>query len=112
MLQKNICLSKEVMEMLLTYPFPGNIRELENLIERFYVLCADEEVQLKDLPGRITYERNTTSLLLKDMEKLHIEKVLRLNKGKQKKTARDLGVVYNTLMRKVKEYGIDIGVYK
>jgi DNA-binding NtrC family response regulator len=105
-------ISKEVMEKLLAYPFPGNIRELENLIERFYVLSPIEEVLLKDLPPRILYAQNTDSLLLVDAEKKHIKKVLRLNKGKQKKTARDIGVAYNTLMKKIKEYGIDINTFK
>lgn len=105
-------ISKEVLEKLLAYPFPGNIRELENLIERFYVLFSEEEVLTKDLPSRILHAQNTNSLLLVDAEKKHIERVLRLNKGKQKKTARDIGVAYNTLMKKVKEYRIDISTFK
>ena len=105
---KPLRLSQEVKDKLLSYPFPGNIRELENLIERLYVLSTDGEVQLKDLPSRILDPKATHSLLLKDMEKRHIERVLRLNGGNQRKTARDIGVVYNTLMKKVRDYGIDL----
>ncbi len=105
-------LSPEIKEKLLSYPFPGNIRELENVVERLYVLSNDGEVQLKDLPKRILHPSSAHSLLLKDMEKWHIEKVLKLNGGKQRKTARDLGVAYNTLMKKVGDYGIDLEGFK
>ncbi|MCB9352097.1 MAG: sigma-54-dependent Fis family transcriptional regulator [Lewinellaceae bacterium] len=105
---KPLSLPPEVKDKLLSYPFPGNIRELENLIERLYVLSTDGEVQLKDLPSRILHPKATHSLLLKDMEKRHIERVLRLNGGNQRKTARDIGVAYNTLMKKVGDYGMDL----
>ncbi|MCB9282928.1 MAG: hypothetical protein H6563_02555 [Lewinellaceae bacterium] len=101
-------LPNEVMVKLLAYPFPGNIRELENLIERLYVMSKNGTVGIKDLPARIIRSSESTSLLLKDAEKRHIAKVLKLNKVKQRQTARDLGVAYNTLMKKVREYGIEV----
>lgn len=105
---KPLSLSQEVKDKLLSYPFPGNIRELENLIERLYVLSTDGEARLQDLPPRILDPRPKDSLLLADIEKWHIERVLRLNGGKQRKTARDIGVAYNTLMKKVGDYGVDL----
>lgn len=48
--------NQEVMDLLLRYDWPGNIRELENLVERLVVFCEDGQVQLKDLPSKI-FER-------------------------------------------------------
>ncbi len=104
---KMLELSGEVMDKLLAYPFPGNIRELENLIERLYVMSKDGTAGLNNLPARILQSSESTSLLLKDVEKRHITRVLKLNKGKQRKTARDLGVAYNTLMKKVRAFEIE-----
>ncbi|MCB9093199.1 MAG: sigma-54-dependent Fis family transcriptional regulator [Halobacteriovoraceae bacterium] len=109
---KPLRLSQEVKDKLLSYPFPGNIRELENLIERLYVLNTDGEARLQDLPPRILAPRPKDSLLLADIEKWHIERVLQLNGGIQRKTARDIGVAYNTLMKKVGDYGIDLEGFK
>jgi transcriptional regulator with PAS, ATPase and Fis domain len=97
---------KKIMDLLLSYPFPGNIRELENLIERLYVLSIGHPLTLNDLPRRILEPQLRHSLQLKDMEKIHIERVLRLNKGKKTKTARDLGIAFNTLESKLEKYGI------
>lgn len=98
---------RPVMDKILTYPFPGNIRELENLIERLYVLCPGGKVQVDDLPRQILNPPKPYSLLLNDIEKWHIEKVLKMNKGNQRKTARDIGRSYNTLMAKLDKYGIE-----
>jgi two-component system, NtrC family, response regulator HydG len=96
------------LELLLAYPFPGNIRELENLIERLYVLCQDERVGPEHLPESIVQAPAQASLKLKDVERQHIERVLRRNGHNQRQTARDLGVALNTLRSKIKGYGIEM----
>jgi transcriptional regulator with PAS, ATPase and Fis domain len=103
--KKLLKLSAQVREHITSYPFPGNVRELENLIERLYVFC-DENVECEDLPERIRKPDHEKSLLMKDLEKRHIEYVLKINNGNQNQTAKDLGIVINTLRSKLKQYSI------
>lgn len=106
--KKAITIPKEVMSKLLAYSFPGNIRELENLIENFYVLNSDGKVKTLNLPKRILFTKEKYTLLLKDIEKQHILKVLKLNQFNISKTAADIGVAYNTLAKKIKDNDIKI----
>ncbi len=102
-----ILLQKEVLDFLSTYPFPGNIRELENIIERFYVLNEAGMVSPKNLPKRLHRSPTKLSYLLEDVEKMHIQKVLQIFKGNKEKTSKALGVAYNTLNNKIKKYGME-----
>ncbi len=97
--------SEEAEELILSYPYPGNVRELENLIERFYVFC-DTMVETKDLPERFCYPDPSYSLLLEEVEKTHIQKVLKINHKNKTQTAKDLGIVLNTLKAKINKYGL------
>ena len=105
---KILKLSREVNTFLEQYPWPGNVRELENLIESLYVFCEDE-VTLPDIPERFKTVSEEDSLLLEDMEKLHIQKVLNLKKGNQRQTQIALGIKsINTLRKKIQDYRIII----
>ncbi|MBP6872884.1 MAG: sigma 54-interacting transcriptional regulator [Bacteroidales bacterium] len=105
--QKPLKLSKEVSQFLRNYHFPGNVRELEQIITSFYVYC-DDEVTLCNLPSRMLNNTEAGSLLWKDIEKGHIEKVLELKKGNKRQSYLALGYgSINTLMKKIKEYNID-----
>jgi two-component system response regulator HydG len=106
----------DALEALLTYPWPGNIRELENAIERAVILCLDEQVSLQQLPLQVrqAYTENSerpfairTGLTLKDMEKELILSTLRQTEGNRTRAAEILGITRQTLHNKLKEYGLD-----
>lgn len=104
--KKPLLISKQIREHLTTYSFPGNVRELENMISSWYVFC-DEEVTLANLPKRLVDPPSTDSLLWRDVEKVHIQKVLDLTSGNQNKAKELLGYgSINTLKNKLKEYGL------
>lgn len=102
-------LSKEAYEILLAYPFAGNIRELENVITGLYVFC-ENEVQIHDLPQRFLQasSKQTLSFNWQENEKDLITRALSFYKGNQNKTLKALGYgSINTLKSKMKEYGIE-----
>lgn len=101
---KKLRLAKDVEQFILNYPFPGNVREIENLIENLYVFNRDD-VSMDTLPTRLLNPTDEFKLDLKTVEKLHITKVLKLAKNKQQ-AAKLLGCVINTLEKKIKDYGI------
>jgi len=101
-------LSPEVKQFLVNYTWPGNVREMENLIETLYVL-SDNEVSLADLPARFKDTFGEKSLKWEDAEKAHIEKVLKLKKGNQRQAWLALGYgSINTLRKKITEYDIHV----
>jgi transcriptional regulator with PAS, ATPase and Fis domain len=103
---KQLKLSKEVESVLLSYPFAGNVREMENMIESLYVF-SEETVKLSDLPKRVEEKEKETTLNWKANEKLLIEKALKIYKGNQRQTLKALGYKsINTLTSKIKEYNI------
>lgn len=104
---KKLRLKKDVEQFILNYPFPGNVREIENLIENLYVFNNDA-VSMDTLPTRLLNPTDDFKPDLKTAEKLHIIKVLKLAKNKQQ-AAKLLGCVINTLEKKIKDYGIVMG---
>lgn len=103
-------LAKDVEQFIVNYPFPGNVREIENLIENLYVFNSDA-VSMDTLPKRLLNPTDDFKLDLKTVEKLHIIKVLKLAKNKQH-AANLLGCVINTLEKKIKDYEIQIDNFK
>ncbi len=101
---------EEFFEKLKQYSFPGNIRELRNVIERAIILSEDGILNEKLLPQEFLFEnrnRTSDSLKLEDIEKNHIISVLEKTNGNKTKTAEILGIGLTTLYRKIQAYGIE-----
>ncbi len=94
--------SEASLKILQDYPFPGNIRELENMIERAVILSDKEEIELQ--PEEILLEENQD---LKAIEKRAILDALKTTGGNKKKASQLLGISLRTLYYKIKEYGIE-----
>ncbi len=101
-------ISEDVMDVLVNYSWPGNIRELENTMEAAVVIAETDEVRKEDIPLEIVtrFDASKRDLTLKNLEKEHILKVLNLTGGNKKRASRMLGLDPATLWRKLKSYQI------
>ena len=104
--------SDAVMARLMEHDYPGNVRELENIIEQAFVLCRGGMIELNHLPPEL--RPTTTSgredaqpMSLRAMEKFLISETLQRHKGNRKEAARDLGINVSTLHRKIKSFQIE-----
>jgi DNA-binding NtrC family response regulator len=98
------------------HPFPGNVRELENVIEHAVVLSRGEEIELEHLPAEISRGRNSSSgqsrpithleLAVEQFEREYIRRALTLTMGERRRAAVLLGVSRKTLWSKLKKYGL------
>jgi PAS domain S-box-containing protein len=108
--------SEKVMEILLNYRYPGNVRELENILEHAMIICQEEMVQLKHLPeylpGRTVAGKSMPSSATEsgsapqNTEHAVLLAALRKSDWHRQKTARALGMDRTTLWRKMKKYGL------
>ena len=102
--------SPEFISVLKEYTFPGNIRELKNIIERAMILSKGNTLEAGDLPEEITEIKPLNELhsgSLKEIEKQHILKIYSENRHNKSVTAEKLGIGLVTLYRKLKEYGVE-----
>jgi DNA-binding NtrC family response regulator len=110
-LSKNVRLSKEAADMILEHDYPGNVRELENTIERCVTLATSGAIGREELPPAIAKGQRARSLLLSDVaaeaEKNHILRVLRTTGGGKTKAAEILGISRKTLWEKINAFGIE-----
>ncbi len=106
-------LTLEAMARLMEHDFPGNVRELENIIEQAFVLCRGEFIDLHHLPPElrpgVTVSAETLPAKnLRDLEKLLIADTLRRFRGNRVQSARALGIDPSTLYRKIRRCGIAV----
>ncbi len=117
--RESLAVSSEAMEVMRHHPWTGNIRELQNCIERAVLLCDGHEILPEPIglraPARSATEdmptggslQEASSAASRAVEARMIEKVLRETGGNKTKAAEILQVSYKTLLTKVKDYGLD-----
>jgi len=103
-----------IMKRFLTYEWKGNIRELENMIERAMIICEQAIITEKDLSIDFSEDSSTFSNkfplneAVSIFEKEHIKNVLKKTTGDKKKSASILGLSLSSLYRKIEELGINV----
>ncbi|MDK9712326.1 sigma-54-dependent transcriptional regulator [Acidaminobacter sp.] len=112
-------ISATAIEALEAYDFPGNVRELQNIVERAVALSIDPIIQLADLPGDITgisVYKSSRELVpvyvgerLDEVERRLIEATLLYCEGNRRRTANLLGLSERHLYNKIKEFGLGEG---
>jgi len=107
-------LTSEALTCLMSYDYPGNIRELENIIERAFVLCQSGIIESKHLPEPLCtiscFEcpKQMKFMSLKQMEASFLMNALQRNNWNRLETAHQLGIHKTTLYRKIKSLGLKI----
>jgi len=100
-----ITIDPAALKHLEKFEFPGNVRELENMIERAIVIGNGKEIKLKDLPmGKEAVSSSVESL--EELEKRHIEEILIKYSWNVSRSARALNVDRVTLYNKIRKYGL------
>jgi len=100
------------LEILMTYDYPGNIRELENIIEHAFVLCSQGVIKPEHLPKHLQKKESIPAVeiatTMNEMESLFLIAALKRNNWSRKETAKQIGVNPSTLYRKIKKLGLKI----
>lgn len=105
-------ISQDAMEVLQRYSFPGNVRELENIIEHAFILCKESSIQRNHLPSYLFgLEKELEQIRsrghrIQDVESKTIFEVLEKHDGNRSKAARELGIHRTTLWRKLRRMGL------
>lgn len=122
---KKAQITSDLLDFLINYPWPGNIREMQNLVERMVILAEGDRLSLGDLPANLfipqrAVAQETRDLpvspaprssgspkSLHDIERLEIEASLRRNGWVQVRAARELGLTERQMGYRIKKYGLN-----
>ncbi len=106
-------ISPEALSLLMAHDWPGNIRELENVIERAFILCGDDEIHIQHLPLEVTGRDAAAGSADGDLKSVHdildaqaITAALERNQQNRTAAARELGIHKTTLYRRMKKLGL------
>ncbi|MBL9154941.1 MAG: sigma-54-dependent Fis family transcriptional regulator [Verrucomicrobiales bacterium] len=116
-LSKPIRLTDEALRVMQRYDWPGNIRQLENVLERASAFCDDQVIDLADLPGEVrddgaatgddgSEKLNLANIPLRDLERAALLQTLRAADGNKAEAARRLGVTEKSVYNKLKRFGM------
>ncbi|MFT5699948.1 MAG: Nif-specific regulatory protein [Desulforhopalus sp.] len=124
---RKIKITSELLDFLIQYPWPGNVREMQNLIERMVILAEEDRLTLGDLPPNLfsaeridqeiirppvdaveqSYPLQYGNRSLEDIERTEIEAALRRNGWVQVRAARELGLTERQIGYRIKKYGLN-----
>lgn len=106
-------ISREVMDLLLSYEYNGNIRELENIIEHAFVFCKEQCIEMDHLPSAFRQMVNNEKMKdiskinnFDELERIYLKSVIEESGGCKLKAAERLGIHKATLFRKIKKLGL------
>ena len=106
--------SDQAMGLLMEHDYPGNVRELENIVEHAFVLCSGGLIEVRHLPPEFRQDVAGVGkpagpgVTLRELEAVHIADAVRRHGGNRTAAARELGIDPSTLFRKVKALGISL----
>jgi len=123
---REIKITSELLDFFINYPWPGNVREMQNLVERMVILAEGDRLTLSDLPPNLfslekIKQENAKEIVekvesrpppfsrksLQDIERAEIEAALRRNGWVQVRAARDLGLTERQIGYRIKKYGLN-----
>jgi len=114
--RKPLSFAKDALERLMAYDWPGNIRELRNLVERLQILHEGSDVYAADLPPELSRVRSPAAVEseadpvlvpLADVERRHVERVLNATGWNKARAARVLDVDVKTLNKKIRDFSLE-----
>jgi two-component system response regulator HydG len=99
-------MSPEAVKLLLHYDWPGNVRELENAVERAMVIRRGQRIEAADFPFQMSEPARANGRSLDEVERAHVEHVVKDTGGNLSQAARVLAIDRTTLYNKLRKYGI------